>query len=74
MPGLPVPSLHINARHRKAGLFLCAGIVEQKTHIKDITKLGGLIKTMPVTAVSFLLCAFSVMGIRRSAVFFSKYL
>ncbi|NMC63076.1 MAG: NADH-quinone oxidoreductase subunit L, partial [SAR324 cluster bacterium] len=26
----------------KGGLFLCAGIVEQNTHEKDITKLGGL--------------------------------
>ena len=26
----------------KGGLFLCAGIVEQKTHTKDITHLGGL--------------------------------
>ncbi|MEI8175821.1 MAG: NADH-quinone oxidoreductase subunit L [Candidatus Omnitrophota bacterium] len=58
----------------KAGLFLCAGIVEQNTKIKDITKLGGLIKTMPVTAISFLLCAFSVMGIPPFGGFFSKYL
>ena len=47
----------------KGGLFLCAGIVEQNTGTKDITKMGGLMKTMPVTAVSFLFCAFSVMGI-----------
>jgi len=58
----------------KGGLFLCAGIVEQKTHIKDITKLGGLIYTMPVTAVSFLLCAFSVMGIPPFGGFWSKYM
>ncbi|MBF0494810.1 MAG: hypothetical protein HQL28_06775, partial [Candidatus Omnitrophica bacterium] len=58
----------------KAGLFLCAGIVEQKTHTKDITKLGGLIKTMPLTAASFLFCAVSVMGIPPFGGFFSKYL
>ncbi len=58
----------------KAGLFLSAGIVEQNTKIKDITKLGGLIKTMPVTAVSFLFCAFSVMGIPPFGGFFSKYM
>jgi formate hydrogenlyase subunit 3/multisubunit Na+/H+ antiporter MnhD subunit len=56
----------------KGGLFLCAGIVEQKTHTKDITKLGGLIKTMPFTAVAFLLCALSVMGIPPFGGFFSK--
>jgi proton-translocating NADH-quinone oxidoreductase chain N len=58
----------------KAGLFLCAGIIEQNTKIKDITKLGGLIKTMPITAVSFLFCAFSVMGIPPFGGFFSKYM
>ncbi len=56
----------------KGGLFLCAGIVEQNTKLKDITKLGGLIQTMPVTAVSFLLCAFSVMGIPPFGGFFCK--
>jgi NADH:ubiquinone oxidoreductase subunit 5 (subunit L)/multisubunit Na+/H+ antiporter MnhA subunit len=58
----------------KGGLFLCAGIIEQNTKIKDITKMGGLIKTMPLTAVSFLFCAFSVMGIPPFGGFFSKYL
>jgi proton-translocating NADH-quinone oxidoreductase chain N len=58
----------------KGGLFLCAGIVEQKTHTKDITKMGGLIKVMPVTAISFLFCAFSVMGVPPFGGFFSKYM
>ena len=58
----------------KGGLFLCAGIIEQKTHTKDISQMGGLIRTMPVTAVSFLFCAFSVMGIPPFGGFFSKYM
>jgi NADH:ubiquinone oxidoreductase subunit 5 (subunit L)/multisubunit Na+/H+ antiporter MnhA subunit len=58
----------------KGGLFLCAGIVEHNTHTKDITKMGGLIKTMPVTGVAFLLCAFSVMGIPPFGGFFSKFM
>ncbi len=58
----------------KGGLFLCAGIVEQNTKTKDITKLGGLIATMPITAISFLFCAFSVMGIPPFGGFFSKYM
>jgi NADH:ubiquinone oxidoreductase subunit 5 (subunit L)/multisubunit Na+/H+ antiporter MnhA subunit len=58
----------------KAGLFLCAGIVEQNTKTKDITKLGGLLNSMPLTAVSFLFCAFSVMGIPPFGGFFSKYM
>ncbi|MGD0573654.1 MAG: NADH-quinone oxidoreductase subunit L [Sedimentisphaerales bacterium] len=58
----------------KGGLFLCAGIVEQNTKTKDITKLGGLIKTMPITAIAFLFCSFSVMGIPPFGGFFSKFM
>jgi proton-translocating NADH-quinone oxidoreductase chain M len=56
----------------KGGLFLCAGIIEHNTHTKDINKLGGLVTTMPVTAVAFAICAFSVMGIPPLGGFFSK--
>ena len=58
----------------KGGLFLCAGIVEHGTHTKDVRKLGGLAKTMPLTAMAFLLCAFSVMGIPPFGGFFSKHM
>jgi len=58
----------------KGGLFLCAGIVEQNTKNKDITRMGGLVATMPVTAVSFLVCSFSIMGIPPFGGFFSKYM
>ncbi|MCX5680604.1 MAG: NADH-quinone oxidoreductase subunit L [Candidatus Omnitrophica bacterium] len=58
----------------KGGLFLCAGIVEQNTKTKDITRMGGLISTMPITALSFLACSFSIMGIPPFGGFFSKYM
>jgi NADH:ubiquinone oxidoreductase subunit 5 (subunit L)/multisubunit Na+/H+ antiporter MnhA subunit len=58
----------------KAGLFLCAGIVEHNCKTKDIRQMGGLAKTMPITAVCFFLCAFSVMGIPPFGGFFSKYM
>ena len=58
----------------KGGLFLCAGIVEQNTKTKNITQMGGLIKTMPITAIAFLFCVFSVMGIPPFGGFFSKYM
>jgi NADH:ubiquinone oxidoreductase subunit 5 (subunit L)/multisubunit Na+/H+ antiporter MnhA subunit len=58
----------------KGGLFLCAGIVEQNTGEKDIRKLGGLFTVMPVTALSFLFCAFSIMGIPPFGGFFSKFM
>ena len=58
----------------KGGLFLCAGIIEQNTKVRDITKLGGLLRVMPLTAFSFLLCACSVMGVPPLGGFFSKYM
>jgi proton-translocating NADH-quinone oxidoreductase chain N len=58
----------------KAGLFLCAGIVIHATHKRDIREMGGLFKAMPLTALSFLFCAFSVIGIPPFGGFFSKFL
>jgi NADH:ubiquinone oxidoreductase subunit 5 (subunit L)/multisubunit Na+/H+ antiporter MnhA subunit len=58
----------------KGGLFLCAGIIEQNTHTKDITKMGGLFTSMPVTGAAFALCSLSVMGIPPFGGFFSKFL
>lgn len=58
----------------KGGLFLCAGIVEQNTKTKDITKMGGLINTMPLTATAFIFCALSIMGIPPFGGFFCKYM
>ena len=56
----------------KGGLFLCAGIVEHNTHTTNVTQMGGLRKTMPLTATTFLLCALSVMGVPPLGGFFSK--
>lgn len=58
----------------KAGLFLCAGIIEHSVHTKDIRKMGGLLSKMPITALVFALCSFSVMGIPPLGGFFAKYL
>ncbi|MFA5156785.1 MAG: NADH-quinone oxidoreductase subunit L [Candidatus Omnitrophota bacterium] len=58
----------------KAGLFLCAGIIEQATGTKDINRLGGLLKTMPFTAAAYLLCAFSVIGIAPFLGFWPKFM
>ncbi len=58
----------------KAGLFLCAGIIEHGTGTKDITRLGGLGRQMPITAIAFLLCVLSVVGIPPFGGFYSKSL
>ena len=58
----------------KAGLFLSAGIIEHTTHTKDISLMGGLYKVIPITAVAFLLCAASIVGVPPMGGFFSKFL
>jgi len=58
----------------KAALFLCAGVIEHQTRTKDIRQLGGLIRTMPFTAVVFFASAMSVIGIPPFAGFFSKFM
>lgn len=56
----------------KAGLFLCVGIVEHKTHSKDLRELGGLLRVMPVTAIAFILCALTIIGFPPTAGFIGK--
>ncbi|MCL2390554.1 MAG: NADH-quinone oxidoreductase subunit L [Endomicrobia bacterium] len=58
----------------KAGLFLSAGIIEHETHTKDITKMGGLLTVIPITAFAFILCMMSVIGIPPLGGFFAKFL
>ena len=56
----------------KAGLFLCVGIIEHKTHTKDIRELGGMLRNFPVTAIAFILCALTIVGFPPSAGFVGK--
>jgi NADH:ubiquinone oxidoreductase subunit 5 (subunit L)/multisubunit Na+/H+ antiporter MnhA subunit len=58
----------------KAGLFLAVGIVEHKTHTKDIRELGGMLRVMPVSAVAFILCALTIIGFPPSAGFVGKFM
>jgi NADH:ubiquinone oxidoreductase subunit 5 (subunit L)/multisubunit Na+/H+ antiporter MnhA subunit len=56
----------------KAGLFLCVGIIEHNTHTRDIRQLGGMLRTMPVTGIAFILCALTIVGFPPTAGFFGK--
>jgi len=58
----------------KAGLFLCAGIIEQKTGTKDINRLGGLFSSMPRTALAYLLLSFSIIGLPPFLGFWPKFM
>lgn len=56
------------------GMFLCAGIVEKATRTRDLNRLGGLGRTMPVTAFAFFVCAFSIMGLPPFGGFWAQYM
>jgi len=58
----------------KSLLFYSAGSVYQQTHTRDMDQLGGLIKTMPHTAVMFLIGAIAIGGIPPFNGFVSEFL
>ncbi|PZO63467.1 MAG: monovalent cation/H+ antiporter subunit A [Paracoccus denitrificans] len=65
--------LHIIAHATfKAALFMSAGIVDHETHIRAISRLGGLRRLMPLTFVIALLSSLSMAGIPPFAGFLSK--
>lgn len=67
--------LHIlNHSIFKELLFLAAGSVYTKTHTKDIEILGGLIKSMPQTALLFLVGSVAICGLPPFNGFVSEFL
>lgn len=58
----------------KSLLFFSAGSVYQQTHTRNIEKLGGLIKSMPKTALFFLIGAMAIGGLPPFNGFISEYL
>ncbi len=58
----------------KSLLFLSAGSVLHQTHTKNIERYGGLIKSMPVTAWSFLLAALSISALPPTNGFLSEWM
>lgn len=67
--------LHIlNHSIFKELLFLAAGSVYTKTHTKDIEMLGGLIKSMPKTAILFLIGSVAICGLPPFNGFISEFL
>jgi hydrogenase-4 component B len=64
----------INHASFKGLLFLGAGSVHKATGLKDIEKLGGLIKRMPVTAFTFLIGAMAISALPPLNGFVSEWL
>ncbi len=58
----------------KSLLFLGAGALLQKTKIRDMDQMGGLIKTMPITGKTFLAGAVSISGLPPFNGFISEFL
>ncbi|HEV7251284.1 MAG TPA: putative monovalent cation/H+ antiporter subunit A [Shinella sp.] len=47
----------------KGALFMVAGLIDHETGTRDITKLGGLRRAMPVTFLAAVLAALSMAGL-----------
>jgi hydrogenase-4 component B len=58
----------------KSLLFMGAGSVLQQTHTKNIERYGGLIRSMPVTAFTFLLASLSISALPPSNGFLSEWM
>ncbi len=58
----------------KSLLFMSAGAVLYQTHTKNIEKYGGLIKSMPITAFSFLLASVSISALPPTNGFISEWM
>ena len=56
----------------KAALFMSAGIIDHETHTRDIRRLGGLRRLMPITFSIATLAALSMAGIPLLNGFLSK--
>lgn len=56
----------------KGGLFMVAGILDHETGTRDVTKLGGLAKAMPITFFASLVAGFSMAGLPPLVGFLAK--
>ncbi|CAM3213375.1 monovalent cation/H+ antiporter subunit A [Paracoccus nototheniae] len=56
----------------KASLFMAAGIIDQQTGTRDLRRLGGLARAMPVTATLAMVAAGAMAGVPLLNGFLSK--
>ena len=56
----------------KASLFMTAGIIDHETGTRDMRKLGGLIRAMPVTSVLAIIATAAMAGLPLLNGFLSK--
>ncbi len=73
--GLFGAMLHmINHAMTKSLLFFSAGAIYQRYHTKQIDRVKGVLKTMPVVGGVFLLAAFAITGAPPFGVFISEFM
>jgi multicomponent Na+:H+ antiporter subunit A len=65
MPGAAVAAMAVLLAHAlyKGGLFLVAGAIDHETGTRDVDRLGGLGRVMPLTAAAAGLAALSMAGL-----------
>jgi formate hydrogenlyase subunit 3/multisubunit Na+/H+ antiporter MnhD subunit len=64
----------INHAVYKSGLFMAAGAVEKQAGTTDLDKLGGLVRSMPFSSVSFFICSLAICGVPPLSGFASKWM
>ncbi len=55
-------------------LFLCVGVLYDRLHTREIARYGGLVKTMPVYAVVFLIFTMATVGLPGTSGFVGEFL
>lgn len=72
--GLVGAVLHIVSHaFMKSGLFYTSGALKYKFGIHETTQLGQVYRDMPVTSMTMVVCALSMIGLPPFAGFFSKW-
>ena len=56
----------------KASLFMAAGIIDHECHSRDMRRLGGLLRLMPLTSTLAIVAALSMAGVPLLNGFLSK--
>lgn len=73
--GIAAGLLHcLNHSLFKGCLFLCTGAVQKATGTRDMDRLGGLAKRMPLTMTAWLIGAGAISGVPLLSGFVSKWL
>lgn len=62
-----------NHAFTKGTLFMCAGIIAEETGVKEISKMNGMGRRLPLTMTAFTIGAFGMIGMPPLAGFMTKW-